>query len=72
VENILASAKGFGIEFDEGEEAILDRISELRQLIYDAERQRAGLDREGEDTSLEDKVIGKAWEQIRILSDKLR
>lgn len=71
MEEILGRAQSLGLKFQE-EEKDLNRLSELHELVHDAERQRDYLDNEGEDTTLQDRIIAKAWEEIRVLSKKLR
>jgi hypothetical protein len=71
VEDILGRAKSLGIKFKKEMEEDLDRLSELQELLYDAERQRSGLCEEGEDTTLHDKVIVKIREEIWTLSEKI-
>jgi hypothetical protein len=72
VEDILGRAKSLGIEFDEEMDENLDLLSELQELLHDAERQRSRLEEEGDETALHDKVIAKLREEIRDLSRKLR
>jgi hypothetical protein len=78
VEDILGRAKSLGIKFEKEIEKDLDRLSELQELLHDAERQRTYLGEEGEegeegeDTTLHDKVIPKLWEEIHALSKKIR
>ena len=50
----------------------VERLSELHELLHDAERQRTYLGEEGEETVLHDKVIAKLWEEISALSEKIR
>ena len=68
MEDILGRAKSLGIKFKKEMEEDLDRLSELQELLYDAERQRGGLSEEGEDTTLHDEVIAKIREEIWTLS----
>ena len=72
MEDILGRAKSLGIKFEKEIEKDLDRLSELQELLHDAERQRTYLGEEGEDTTLHDKVIPKLWEEIHALSKKIR
>ena len=72
MEDILGRAKSLGIKFEEEIEEDLDRLSELQELLHDAERQRTYLGEEGEETVLHDKVIAKLWEEISALSEKIR
>ena len=72
MEDILGRAKSLGIKFEKEIEKDLDRLSELQELLHDAERQRTYLGEEGEDTTLHDKVIPKLWEEIHVLSKKIR
>ena len=46
----------------------VERLSELHELLHDAERQRTCLEEEGEDKTLLDEVIPKLREEIRALS----
>ena len=71
MEDILGRAKSLGIKFKKEMEEDLDRLSELQELLYDAERQRSSLCEEGEDTTLHDKVIAKIREEIWTLSEKI-
>ena len=43
MEDILGRAKTLGIEFDEEMDENLDLLSELQELLHDAERQRTYL-----------------------------
>ena len=72
MEDILGRAKGLGIKFGKEIEKDLDRLSELQELLYDAERQRTYLKEEGDETALHDKVIAKLWEETSALSEKIR
>jgi hypothetical protein len=72
VEDILGRAKSLGIKFEKEMEEDLDRLSELQELLHDAERQQTYLNEEGEDTTLHDKVIPKLWEEIHALSKKIK
>ena len=47
MEDILGRAKSLGIKFEKEIEEDLDRLSELQELLHDAERQRAYLRRGG-------------------------
>jgi hypothetical protein len=71
VENILCRAKGAGIQFDQNEKE-LERLSELRDLLNDAERERSWLEEEGDDTALHDEVIAKVRQEIHALSEKIK
>jgi hypothetical protein len=71
MENILCRAKDAGIQFDQNEKE-LERLSELRDLLNDAERERSCLQEEGDDTALHDEVIAKVRREIRALSEKIR
>jgi hypothetical protein len=71
VENILCRAKGAGIQFDQNEKE-LERLSELQDLLHDAERERAGLEAGGDDTALHDEVKAKVRQEIRALSEKIK
>jgi hypothetical protein len=72
VEDILGRAKSVGIEFDHEMDENLDLLSELQELLHDAERQRTYLNGVGDETALHDKVIAKLREEIRDLLRKLR
>jgi hypothetical protein len=72
LEDILGRAKSLGIKFEEDIEEDLDRLSELQELLHDAERQRTYLGEEGDETALHDEVIAKLREEIRTLSKKIR
>ena len=72
MEDILGRAKSLGIKFEKEIEEDLDRLSELQELLHDAERQRGYLDSGGIDTTLQDEVIAKLEEEIRALSKKIR
>lgn len=72
MDDILGRAKSLGIKFEVAMENDLDRLSELRELLHDAERERGYLEEEGDDTALHDEVIAKLREEIRTLSKKIR
>jgi len=72
VEDILGRAKSLGIEFDEEMDENLDLLSELQELLHDAERQRAYFESGGVETALHDEVIAKLREEICALSEKIR
>ena len=72
MEDILGRAKSLGIKFEKEIEKDLDRLSELQELLHDAERQRTYLIGEGDETALHDKVIAKLREEIRDLLSKFR
>jgi len=72
VEDILSRAKSLGIKFEEEIEEDLDRLSELQELLHDAERQRTYFETGGVDTTLHDEVIAKIREEICALSEKIR
>jgi len=72
VEDILGRAKSLGIKFEKEIEKDLDRLSELQELLDDAERHRTYLEEEGEDTTLHDEVIPKLREEIHALSKKIQ
>ena len=72
MEDILGRAKSLGIKFEKEIEKDLDRLSELQELLHDAERQRTYLIGEGDETALHDKVIAKLREEIRDLLRKFR
>jgi hypothetical protein len=72
VEDILGRAKSLGIEFDDEMDENLDLLSELQELLHDAERQRTYLIGEGDETALHDKVIAKLRDEIRDLLRKFR
>jgi hypothetical protein len=72
VEDILGRAKSLGIKFEKEMEEDLDRLSELQELLDDAERQRAYLDSGNIGTALQDEVIAKIREEICALSEKIR
>ena len=72
MEDILSRAKSFGIKFKKEMEEDLDRLSELQELLHDAERQRTYFDTGGVDTTLHDEVIAKIREEICALSEKIR
>ena len=72
MEDILGRAKSLGITFEEEIEKDLNRLSELQQLLHDAERQRTYFETGGVDTTLHDEVIAKIREEIWTLSEKIR
>jgi hypothetical protein len=72
VEDILGRAKSLGIKFEKEMEEDLDRLSELQELLHDAERQRIYFEGGDVDTTMHDEVIAKIREEIRDLSKKLR
>ena len=72
MEDILSRAKSLGIKFEEEIEEDLDRLSELQELLHDAERQRTYFETGGVDTTLHDEVIAKIREEICALSEKIR
>jgi hypothetical protein len=72
VEDILGRAKSLGIKFKKEMEEDLDRLSELQELVHDAERERTYLKEEGDETALHDEVIAILWEEISALSKKIR
>ena len=72
MDDILGRAKSLGIKFEKEMEEDLDRLSELQELLHDAERQRTYFEGGGVDTALHDKVIAKLWEEIHALSEKIR
>jgi hypothetical protein len=72
LESILRRAKSAGIQFEPENVKELERISELQDLLHDAERARAGLAQDGEETVLHDEVIAKVRQEIRTLSDKIK
>jgi hypothetical protein len=72
VEDILGRAKSLGIKFEKEIEKDLDRLSELQELLHDAERERTYLIGEGDETALHDKVITKLREEIHDLLSKFR
>jgi hypothetical protein len=72
VEDILGRAKSLGIKFEKEMEEDLDRLSELQELLHDAERQRTYLDSGDIETALQDEVIAKIREEICALSEKIR
>jgi hypothetical protein len=72
LENILSRAKSAGIQFEPENVKELERISELQDLLHDAERERAGLEAGGDDTALHDEVIAKLRQEIRALSEKIK
>jgi hypothetical protein len=72
LEDILSRARTLGIEFEGEMEEDLDQLSALHELLHDAERERAYLEAEGEDTILQDRVIAKVRDQIQALSKKIR
>jgi hypothetical protein len=59
LENVLRRAKEAGIQFDQENAEELERLSELQDLLRDAERERTHLSQEGDDTALHDEVIAK-------------
>jgi hypothetical protein len=71
LENILRRAKGAGVQFDQNEKE-LERLSELQDLLHDAEGERAGLSQEGEDTALHDEVIMGVRQESSALSEKIK
>lgn len=71
MEDILEMAKSLGPKF-QGEEKDLKRLSELQELLLVAEGQREYLREEGEDTTLQNWIIHKVYDEIRALSEKLR
>lgn len=72
MEDILGRAKSLGIEFAEEEKEDLEHLSELQELLHDAEREYDCLDQAGEDTTVQARVIDKVREEIRTLSEQLR
>lgn len=70
--DILGRAKSLGIEFAEEEKEDLEHLSELQELLHDAEREYEYLGEAGEDTTVHARVINKVREEIRALSEKLR
>jgi len=70
--DILKEAKRLGIKFEEEIEEDLERLSELQELLRQAERQSVYLEEEGEVTTLHDEVIAKVCEEIRALSKKIK
>ena len=72
MEDILGRAKSLGIKFEKEIEKDLDRLSELQELLHDADRQRTYFESGGVDTALHDEVIAKLQEEIRDLSKKIR
>jgi hypothetical protein len=67
--DILERAKRYGIEL-ENEEA-LKEIAGLSEVLEDAKKWRDYRESEGEDTNLEDEVIGKIEAKIQSLREKL-
>jgi hypothetical protein len=63
--------KGAGVQFDQNEKE-LERLSELQDLLHDAEGERAGLSQEGEDTALHDEVIMRVRQESSALSEKIK
>jgi hypothetical protein len=72
VEDILGRATTLGIEFDHEMDENLDLLSELQELLHDAERERTYLIGEGDESALHDKVITKLREEIHDLLSKFR
>jgi hypothetical protein len=72
VEDILGRAKSLGIKFEKEMEEDLHRLSELQELLDDAERQRTYFESGGVETALSDEVIAKIREEICALSEKIR
>ena len=72
MEDILGRATTLGIEFDHEMDENLDLLSELQELLHDAERERTYLIGEGDETALHDKVITKLREEIHDLLSKFR
>ena len=72
MDDILGRAKSLGIKFEKEIEEDLDRLSELQELLHDAECQRTYFETGGVDTTLHDEVIAKIREEICALSEKIR
>ena len=72
MEDILSRAKSLNIEFEKQDQEILNRLSGLQYFLEDAECQRASVEAEGIDTTLQDKVIENIREEIRDLSRQIR
>ena len=68
--DILRRGKALGLQFDD--EVTLRRLSELQELLHDAKHQRAVVDDEGEDTTVEDQIISAAEAEIQALLRKRR
>lgn len=71
MEDILGKAKSLGLKFH-GDEKDLKQLSELNELLLDAQRQREYLrEEEGEDTTLQNWIIHKVYDEIRVLLEKI-
>jgi len=70
LEDIFGRAKSLGIKFDDADKKDLEHLSALYELLADAENQRGYLNEEGEDTTLQDKVIDKVRAETRVLLKK--
>ena len=66
MDDILRRAQSLGIKFNNR----TTRLAELQELLYDATRERAMLEEEGENTLLQDIVIEKIREEIAIEAEK--
>ena len=71
MEDIFRSGKSLGVKFEKEIEEDLDRLSELQELLHDAQRQRTYLKEEGDETTLHDEVIPKLRQEIPALSEKI-
>jgi hypothetical protein len=72
LESILRRAKSAGINFEQDNAKDLERLSELQELLYDAERERTCLREERIDRALHDEVIAKLRQEIQALSEKIK
>ncbi len=72
MESILRRAKNAGVQFEQETAKDLERLSELQELLHDAERERTCLGEEGDDTALHDEVIAKIRQEIQAISEKIK
>ena len=72
MEDILGRAKSLGIKFEKEIEEDLDRLSELQELLHDAERQRTDLKRGARIRPCMTRSSPKFEKKFATLSKKIR